>query len=136
VPDWPGLRRKTRFPYLFGVLVMIAAFVTRSPHVSAAQDDESLRSLLMRIEQTVLAGDPDAYGRLVADSADRPRAATFAANQIHGPATRAVLTERGRQALAGVFPKGYRLIVDAFVEFGAEARVSTWQLDVGQVDGR
>jgi hypothetical protein len=45
-----------------------------------AQDDESVRRLLGRIERVVQAGDTAAYFALLSDGADRSRAQDFASS--------------------------------------------------------
>jgi hypothetical protein len=98
------------------------------PH---AQDADGVRLLLMRMERILQEADGPAYIAALAESADRTRARDFISSELLPGATRAVIQERDRQALAGMLPgTGYRLIVDAFAEYGSRARAATWRLDV------
>ncbi|PWT84677.1 MAG: hypothetical protein C5B57_04435 [Blastocatellia bacterium] len=99
-----------------------------------AQDDNGVPLLLQRLERIVQAGDGQAYGELLSDTADKSGAIEFATSEIVPGATRAVLHERDREPLQGTLPgNGYRLSIDAFTEFGARARSATWRLDVKRV---
>src|SRR5206468_6948330 len=90
--------------------------------------------LLRQFEQAVQNGDQAAHLNLLADSADRSRAEEFAGTEIVRGATRVVLQERDRQPLPGTLPDaGYRVMVDAFAEYGGRARIATWVLDVKRV---
>ena len=63
-----------------------------------------------------------------------PTRENFARAEIVPGATRVSVKERDREPLRGTLPgNGYRLSVDVFVEFGARARNTTWQLDVKRV---
>ncbi len=94
-----------------------------------------IRALLQRVEQAALRADPAAYLALLAGTADRNSATEFLADEFRPGATRVVIQERDRQALAGTLPgNGYSLTVDAFMEYGDRARVATWQLDIKRVD--
>jgi hypothetical protein len=99
-----------------------------------APDVPGLRAFISRLQQTIQAGDPDAFLTLLASSADRARAAQFARDELRPGVTRAVVIEEDRQALPGSPPtEGLRLMVDAFTEYGNRARVTTWQLDIRRV---
>ena len=68
-------------------------------------------------------------------SANRERATTFTTLEFRPGSTRAVVIERDRQNLPGRRAgRGYRLMVDLFVEFGDRARAATWQLDIRKID--
>src|SRR5215470_6991523 len=96
-----------------------------------AQEADGVRLLLARLERVLQSGDGAAYLAALADSADRTRASDFIGTELLPGATRAVIQERDRQALAGTLPgNGYRLIVDTFAEYGSRARAATWRLDV------
>jgi hypothetical protein len=109
---------------------------------AAAQDpavDAGIRRLLDRFEQTLQAGDAAEYSTLLvpavtAAPASASRASNFTALEFRPGVTRVVIQERDRQGLAGSLPgNGYRLTVDAFVEYGDRARIATWQLDIRRV---
>src|SRR2546425_13318974 len=71
---------------------------------------DGVRLLLHRLEQIVQRGDTAAYLALLTDSADRERAFQFAQIELGRAATRAVIQERDRAALAGTLPgDGHRL---------------------------
>jgi hypothetical protein len=98
-------------------------------------DDTAVRALLQRVEQAARQGGATGYLGLLSASADRKRATGFATLEFRPGATRVVIQERDRQRLTGVLPgNGYALTVDAFIESGDRARVSTWQLDVRRAD--
>jgi hypothetical protein len=90
--------------------------------------------LLLRLEQVMQAGDPDAYLELLSAVADR-RFARDASRQLVGPGiTRAVIRERDRAPLEGTLPgDGYRLMVEILAERGSRARIETWRLDIRRV---
>jgi hypothetical protein len=96
-----------------------------------AQTD-GIAVLLRRLEQAVQAGGNTAYASLLTDSADRAKAGDFSSAEfLIGGATRVVVQERERVALPGSLPdEGYRLMVDAFAEYGGRARAATWLIDV------
>jgi hypothetical protein len=117
--------------------VALALIMTVSGPPSHAQntDDAAIRRLLDRLEKAVQSGDGGAYSDLLSPTASTVRAANFTTLEFRPGATRVVIQERDRQALRGtLIGNGYRLIVDAFIEFGASARIATWQLDVRKID--
>ena len=93
--------------------------------------------LLLRLEQAMQAGDPDAYMDQLSAVADR-RFAREASRALIGPGiTRAVMRERDRAPLDGTLPgDGYRLMVEILTERGARARIDTWRLDIRRVPTR
>ena len=101
-----------------------------------ADEDAGIRRLLDRFETALRASDRNAFNQLLvpavlATPAAASRASNFTALEFRQGATRAVIQERDRQALPGTLPgNGFRLMVDAFIEYGARARIATWQLDV------
>ena len=102
---------------------------------AATQDDDGLRAFLTHMDQAVRTGDPAAFRRLLTVSSDPMRATQFAADEFGAGVTRTLLKERERHRLPDAGSgDGYRLIVDAFIEFGSRARVATWRLDVRKLD--
>jgi hypothetical protein len=98
------------------------------------RDDDPLRTLLGRLQKIVQEGNTASYLALLSESADRDRARDFGSLELQPGATRTVVQERDRSALAGTTKgEGYRLLVDVFSEFGSHARVSSWRLDVKRV---
>jgi len=101
-----------------------------------APEPDDVQRLLVRIEQSLEAGDVFGYLDLVAGTANRARAIDFSRSEIQPGATRAVIKERDRIPFGStVSPDGYRLIVDVFVEFSQSGREATWRLDVQRLGG-
>src|SRR4051794_28798389 len=121
---------------LCAVWVLCVLSAGRDASAAQPQSGDGVQLLLRRLEQAVQTGAATDYNALLGASADRDRARDFVATEVAQPAARAVLQERDREPLRGA-PAGeaYRLIVDAFAEFGNRARVATWRLDVRRVDG-
>jgi hypothetical protein len=118
-------------------LSAVSAFgAARDAAAAQPQSGDGVQRLLRRLEQAVQTGAATDYAALLGAAADRDRARDFAASELPQPAVRAVVQERDREPLRGA-PAGeaFRLIVDAFSEFGGRARVATWRLDVRRVDG-
>jgi hypothetical protein len=90
--------------------------------------------LLLRLEQLMQAGDPEAYMGLLSAVADR-RFARDASRALIAPGiTRAVIRERDRAPLEGTLPgDGYRLMIEVFIGRGSRARIDTWRLDIRRV---
>jgi len=102
----------------------------------AASAQEGVALLLLKLEKTIMAGQPDAYFELISARAIPGRAAQAAQSLIRPGATRAVVRERDRAPLDGILPgDGYRLMLEVFTEHGIRARITTWQLDVRRVAG-
>jgi len=113
------------------VLAASLAIITSSSVSSQDTQGDGIRLFLFRLERAVQQSDAAAYGALLTDSADRGRAAGFFDTELVPGMTRVVIQERDRGPLAGTVPgNGYKLVVDAFEEYGDRARVSTWWLDL------
>jgi hypothetical protein len=130
-------------PLLVAFLLCLGSPVdTRTPAVRAAApaaqdaaDAGPIRQLLQQLEQAARQADPQAFVALLTPSASRSNALSFASEQFAGVATRVVIQERARQALAGGPPgSAYGLTVDALLEYGDKARVATWQLEIRRGD--
>jgi hypothetical protein len=113
-------------------LFFLAALPGNGARVAAqTATTDGVASLLRRIEQIVLAGNANEYLDLLAETAARPDAESFARTEIMPGATRVAIKERDREPLRGTLPgNGYRLSLDVFVESGARARNATWELEV------
>ncbi len=123
----PGLRPALFRAILLGSFVSLSATGTAAPQ----DDDQGIRAVLQRLEGVVLKDDSTGYRALLAPTMDLQQADEFAGTELRPGATRTVIKERGRDQLTGSAPEaGYRLVVDAFVESGARARVATWRLDL------
>jgi hypothetical protein len=98
----------------------------------ALDDDVTIQAFLRQLETVVKSADAEAFAALEGPLGDREDALAFARAELRPGATRVVVQERDRQELqlAGIPGAGYGLTVDAFVEFGNEARVATWQFFV------
>jgi hypothetical protein len=119
---------------LAAALLGVALSSGASPVPVQAQNGDGIALLLRRLEPIVQATDVDAFNALLSESADRPRAADFTAQEFASKVTRAVIQERDREPLRGVLPgEGFRMIVDVFTEFGSRSRVSTWRLDLKRI---
>jgi len=137
------MRIHTRLSALIGVLLLsmpgvsIARAQTNAPAAVAQERDiDELRvsEVLQRLEGALREGDASAYLDLLSSSASRRRADNFAALEIRPGVTRVVVMERDRQSLRGTLPgNGYRLLVDAFVEYGDRARIVSWQIDLVRI---
>jgi hypothetical protein len=96
--------------------------------------NDGIALLLRSLERAVQSGGAAAYISLLTDSADRAKAADFVSTEFLPGSTRVVIQERDREALPGTLrDEGYRLIVDAFAEYGGRARAATWFIDVKRV---
>jgi hypothetical protein len=116
------------------VLLVCAIASSASARAQERAPDDAIRALMTAIERAVRAGDGPAYLALHSDTADRARARDFVESEVTPNATRVVVQERDRQPLAGSLPgNGYRLMVDAFTEFGGRARAATWRLDIKRI---
>jgi hypothetical protein len=111
---------------------------TAPPPEPSAEGQVDTRGLIRRLESVVGAGDPAAYLALMNSSADAEQARDFAAAEIRPGATRVVIQERDRARIvrSGVPTDHYRFVLDVFVEQGARARASTWQIEAETRDGR
>jgi hypothetical protein len=119
--------------------VLLGGFIHSVGIATAAPQDDDLgvQAALQRLEHTLLTNDETAYRALLADTIDSGQADDFAGNELRPGATRALVRERGRDALAGApSGTGYRLVIDAFVESGDRARIATWRVDLRKCDDR
>ena len=98
-------------------------------------DSERITLLLNTVGQAIQTGDPALYQSLVSPSAAPEHATEFVETEIGPGVTNVVIKERYRQQLPTELPgPGYRIMVDAFIESGDQARVSTWQFDLQKID--
>jgi hypothetical protein len=118
-----------------GAVVLLACLC--APAGAQRQEaPDPVAALLGRLEQVLRGGQPERYLDLLAASADRASCAAFAKTVVVDGITRAAARERDRIELPGTLPgDGYRLMVDVMLESGAEAKVSTWRLDVRRRGG-
>ncbi len=133
------MTRPGRPALLFWAFLLGAPVCFGTTARTAVQDDDDarLRGVLQGLEAVLFKADVDGYRSLLAPTLDRSDAEDFAATELRPGATRVVVRERGRDALAGA-PGGtaYRLVIDAFVESGDRARISTWRIDLAKGDDR
>ena len=114
------------------IAAMLALFFSAAD-LARAQENDSVASLLTRVEETAKSGDTTAF-LLLTSGANRERAVDFGSSELIPGATRAVLKERDREPLRGTLAgNGYRVMVDVLTEFGPRARASTWRLDIKRV---
>lgn len=113
-----------------GLLRSEAAFAT-----AQAVPEDGIRRLLNQLEQVVQRNDADAFREIIAGSTDQKAAAEFVALELRPGTTRVVVQERDRIELPGALPgAGYRLTVEAFIEYGNRGRAAAWQIDVKRGD--
>jgi hypothetical protein len=106
--------------------LIVAALWWASP--AAAQPADPVGTLLVRMEQALgSGGDAAAVGPLFATDAEASQVDTLSGEAPRERTTRAVVRERDRQDLSD---GGTRVLVDVLVETAAQARVSTWRLDL------
>jgi hypothetical protein len=120
---------------LSGILtgsVSLAAQPAAQAPAAASDDDTSIRAFLLGLETITRAADVEGFVALEGPLGSADEARAFAALEIRPGATRVVIQERDRAevALTGIPGTGYSLTVDAFIEFGNQARITTWQLFV------
>lgn len=98
----------------------------------ALDDDVTILGFLQKLEPIVQAADAEAFAALEGPLGSREDALAFAHAEFPRVATRVVVQERDRQelTLSGIPGGGYGLTIDAFIEYGDQARVATWQLFV------
>jgi len=121
---------------LLGALVVVALALSQATVTYGEQPPtvDGIVRLLLRLEQLMQAGDPEAYMNLLSAVADR-KFARDASRVLIGPGiTRAVIRERDRAPLDGTLPgDGYRLMIEILAERGSRARIETWRLDIRRV---
>jgi hypothetical protein len=123
---------KRRLAVLFAVF--LASGQATGSYVQQTPPVDGIVRLLLRVEQLMQAGDPQAYLDLLSAVADRKFAMEAARALISPGITRAVIRERDRAPLEGTLPgDGYRLMIEVFTERGSRARIDTWRLDVRRV---
>ncbi len=95
------------------------------------RDDTAIRALVQQIELVARQGDRAGWNALLASSANRHDANAFAESELRPGATQVVIKMRDRAPLDDARPDaGSAVVVDAFLAYGARARVSSWRLDV------
>jgi hypothetical protein len=115
---------------LVAALSIAAALCLCRPASISAQTD-GVGQLLRQLELAVQHGAANEYAALLSPSADRDRAAAFAAAEFRANATRVVLQERDRaRLLDSPNADAFRLVIEVFIEMGNRGRAATWQLDV------
>jgi hypothetical protein len=104
-----------------------------SPQPAAPSDDDvTIKAFLLRLEEVVRSGDAEAFVALEGPLGNASDALAFANAEMRPGSTRVVVQERDRAeaTLAGIPGGGYSITVDAFIEYGNQARVATWQFYV------
>ena len=129
--------KKLAFQDLTPALVALCAWALMAAMPAAqrpatAVPSDGVARLLQQVEQAVLAGNADQVLALIVADSDRRQAAAFARAIVEPRgATRIVIRERDRTAMANVPPdQAVRVVADVFTEFGRRARISTWRLDL------
>jgi len=103
-----------------------------APVTNPQDDDTTLQLFLRQLETVVRTSDVDGFVALEGPLGDREDARSFATSELLPGVTKAVVQERERQevTLSSVPGTAYGLTVDAFIEYGNQARVATWQFFV------
>lgn len=113
------MRVRDLVPFVFALLVSCE---------TAAQTTDPVGGLLLRLEQAVLQGTPDAVAALLTDDADRDQADAVVSELLRTGLTRVAFRERDRQTFSDGL--SLRLLVDVIAETASQARVATWRLDL------
>jgi hypothetical protein len=119
-----------------GALAFVLLALSQAAGTYARQTPplDGILRLLLKIEQVMQAGTPEAYMDLQSVVANRGLAQEASRMLIEPDITRAVIRERDREPLEGTLPgDGHRLMVEVFTERGARARIVTWRLDIRRV---
>ena len=115
-------------------VIVLAVALSFTPG-SRGQAVGALDAVIANLETIVQRGDPAAFGSLLAPQADLDKAAAFAIELIRPGATRVVLRERDRAPLDSVAEgRGFRILIEVFVEHGRSARIMTASLDLVLID--
>lgn len=115
------MRVRGLLPFVFALVVSCEA---------SAQTTDPVASLLLRMEQAILQGGPDALVPLLTDAADPDQAEAVVSELLRPGLTRVAFKERDRQPLAD--GTGLRLVADVIAETASQAHVATWRLDLVQ----
>ena len=107
----------------YALLVLVLAW----PMALGAQPrpTDEVAAFVAQLEQTMAAGDTGAILALGA-GADARGLSMFAALAVAKP-TRIIIKERDRGTMA---PRGERLLIEVLVEYGGEATITTWRVDI------
>jgi Peptidase family M1 domain len=115
----------------FALVGLLWAGTPAGLRATAVPEPDGVSQLLTRLEGVLRSGQPQAYSALLSPLADRQLADDFATAVVQPGVTRAVVRERFRTPLEGTLPgEGYQLTVEALIESGDVARLTTWSLDV------
>ena len=110
------------------VVLALTSFASSAAGQSAAVDPTA--ALVLRLEQAGAAGDAAAVRALAAGPAV-PGLDSFASS-LQAPATRFIIKERDRAAIAD---STERLLLEIFSQYGDESAITTWRMDVAQGSG-
>ncbi len=113
------MRVRGAIPFVFALLVAGHAH---------AQTTDPVAALLLRVEQAILDGNPDAFQPLLTPDADHEQAEAVVSELVRTGLVRVTVRERDRQASSG--QPGLRLLVDVLAETTSQGRVATWRLDL------
>lgn len=117
-------------------IAIVCAAVVATARVAGAQPapspvDRGLAVLYERIEQSLVAGDAEAFRRLITVDAEPASTTAFLSHQFAPGGTRAVVRERDREPAADAPPEtAFHVLLDVFVEFGSRGSARTWRIDV------
>ncbi len=118
-------------PWSISLLLMIVlALVAARAHAQTPQDP--IVTLTKQLESAVAQGTSEALSAVLANGRDAESTSKFASLWLAPGATRVVVKERERVDLS---QGGQRLVLEALIESGSQARLGTWQMDVRQESG-
>jgi hypothetical protein len=110
---------------LLRAFVALACLSALPAHAGQEPAPDPTGAIVVRLERAVSAGDSGAILALGSTPTD-PGLRTFA-SAASPPPTRFIIKERDR---AGLAASGERLLIEVFAQYGNEAVITTWRLDV------
>lgn len=110
---------------------LLALALSSGMQVAAQPQPDQIADLIVRLERAVAEGDQDAIVALGARP-DTFGLRSFATIAVPRP-TRVIIKERDRTALPDSIE---RLLIEVFAQYGNEAAITTWRLDVASAPSR
>jgi hypothetical protein len=111
-------------------VLVLTVFALLLAGPGAAQTTDPVAGLLLRMEDALLRSDGAAFRALITPDADLAQIDDVVSDVTRSGLVRVVIRERDRQPLNN--GAGLRLVVDIFSETSAQARVTTWRLDLDE----
>ncbi len=122
--------RPSRLAWLASLIALVLSMSTAPAWGGALSQERSDNAgqLLTRLQSAVANGSAEDFLALGKMDRNAPDVRAFLDRWFLQATTAAELRERDRQALPG--DRGVRLVVEALVEAGPQARLATWRIDV------